>query len=74
MMARQSTYELIILKLRLLNYFGIWVTGVGNAYGMQRAKGEYVVVCNDDVEVERTWLAEMVKVMEEDNFIAWSLP
>lgn len=47
---------------------------LGNAYGMQRAKGEYIVVCNDDVEVERSWLAEMVKVMEEDNCIGIVTP
>ena len=46
----------------------------GNAYGMQCAKGDYIVVCNDDVEVERTWLAEMVKVMEEDDCIGIVTP
>lgn len=46
----------------------------GNAYGMQCAKGEYIVVCNDDVEVERMWLAEMVKVMEEDDCIGIVTP
>ena len=46
----------------------------GNAYGMRRVKGKYAVVCNDDVEVERSWLAEMVKVMEEDNRIGMVTP
>jgi len=46
----------------------------GNAYGMQHAKGEYIVVCNDDVEVKRNWLAEMVRVMEEDDHIGLVTP
>jgi len=46
----------------------------GNAYGMQRVKGKYIVVCNDDVEVERNWLSEMVRAMEEDDFIGLVTP
>ena len=38
----------------------------GNRLGMQKAEGDYVVICNDDVVVERDWLGEMVNAMEED--------
>lgn len=38
----------------------------GNQLGMITAKGDYVVVCNDDVEVEPDWLARMVEAMERD--------
>lgn len=46
----------------------------GNDYGMQRAKGKHIVVCNDDVEVEKLWLAEMVKAIEEDDNIGIVTP
>ena len=38
----------------------------GNALGMRRAEGDYVVICNHDVEVERDWLATLVQAMEQD--------
>ena len=38
----------------------------GNALGMRMAEGDYVVICNDDVEVERDWLATLVQAMEQD--------
>lgn len=47
---------------------------LGNSYGMQRAAGKYIVVCNDDVEVERNWLAEMVRVTEADDCIGLAAP
>lgn len=38
----------------------------GNALGMRMAEGDYVVICNHDVEVERDWLAALVQAMEQD--------
>ena len=37
----------------------------GNAIGAKVAEGDFVVICNDDVKVEKTWLAEMVRAMQE---------
>src|SRR3972149_3372843 len=36
----------------------------GNQIGMLAAEGEYVVVCNDDVEGDRRWLETLVQAME----------
>lgn len=46
----------------------------GNALGMAAAEGELIVVCNDDVEVEREWLAEMVRRMSEDPSVGMVTP
>lgn len=46
----------------------------GNAVGMERCDGKYVVVVNDDVEVEPTWLAEMIAVMEGDPSVGLATP
>lgn len=46
----------------------------GNRLGMRVAEGDYVVVCNDDVVVERDWLAEMVKALEDDPHVGMVTP
>ena len=46
----------------------------GNSYGMQLANGKYVIVCNDDVKVEKSWVSEMVKAMEKDDSIGLVTP
>lgn len=46
----------------------------GNRLGMRMAKGDYVVVCNDDVVVDYRWLEEMVTVMEGDPQIGMATP
>lgn len=46
----------------------------GNQVGMFAATGEYIVVCNDDVEVEQNWLSEMVKAMEGDKSLGLVTP
>lgn len=35
----------------------------GNVIGMKRAEGEFIVICNDDVEVDHNWLSAMVDEM-----------
>lgn len=46
----------------------------GNRLGMQKARGDYVVVCNDDVVVHSDWLDEMVRAMENDPEIGMVTP
>lgn len=38
----------------------------GNNLGISQAHGEYVVLLNNDTEVDRDWLGELVKVAESD--------
>ena len=38
----------------------------GNRIGMADGKDDYVVVCNDDVEVDPQWLSSMVSAMERN--------
>lgn len=41
----------------------------GNNLGAKMAKGKYVVFLNNDTEVDKNWLKELVKVMESDKSI-----
>lgn len=36
----------------------------GNNFGIKKATGAYVVVCNNDLELDPAWLAEMVETAE----------
>jgi GT2 family glycosyltransferase len=38
----------------------------GNRFAMQRVTGDYVCVTNEDVEVKRDWLLQMVRALQED--------
>jgi GT2 family glycosyltransferase len=40
-----------------------------NNLGIKRAKGEYVALINNDLEVENNWLIELIKVIEADKTI-----
>lgn len=42
----------------------------GNNVGAKCSKGKYVVFLNNDTEVDRNWLKEIIKVMESDPAIA----
>ena len=42
----------------------------GNDVGVEYACGKYVAFLNNDVEVEPTWLSELVKGIEEDELVA----
>lgn len=44
--------------------------GEGNNIGAETATGEYVVFLNNDAFVERGWLDEMARAMEEDERVA----
>lgn len=37
----------------------------GNTIGISQAKGEYIALLNNDTEVDRHWLEELVKALEE---------
>jgi len=37
--------------------------------GIQRSTGKYIVLLNNDVKVNKTWLSELVKAMEADSSI-----
>lgn len=39
----------------------------GNNFGFKEAKGDYIVVCNNDLELAPTWLEELVRVALETN-------
>lgn len=41
----------------------------GNNAGMRLASGEYFVLLNNDTEVDKNWLLELVRVMESDRSI-----
>ncbi|MFC1698422.1 glycosyltransferase [Candidatus Omnitrophota bacterium] len=41
-----------------------------NNLGIQRAKGEFVALLNNDTKVEKDWLAELVKIIVRDKTIA----
>ncbi len=41
----------------------------GNNVGIKKAKGEYVVLLNNDCEVDPNWLTEMIKTAENDKGI-----
>ena len=41
----------------------------GNNIGLKYAKGSYVVLLNNDTEVEKNWLTEAIKVAESDEKI-----
>lgn len=41
----------------------------GNNVGMKKAKGEFVVLLNNDCVVEKNWLKELVKTVNKDNNI-----
>lgn len=41
----------------------------GNNVGARRATGEYIVLLNNDTEVDACWLKELVRVMESDPMI-----
>lgn len=42
-----------------------WYPG-GNNDGMERARGEYIVILNPDVEVERDWLEQLLAPFEDN--------
>jgi GT2 family glycosyltransferase len=46
----------------------------GNRLGMLAADGDLIVSCNDDVKVEREWLAKMVEAMEQDESLGLVTP
>jgi GT2 family glycosyltransferase len=54
----------IILSPNNLGYTG------GNNLGIQSARGKYVVLLNNDVEVESDWLTHLVAAAEADDTIA----
>lgn len=39
----------------------------GNNFGFKQAKGEYIVVCNNDLELTPTWLEELIKAARKTN-------
>jgi GT2 family glycosyltransferase len=41
----------------------------GNNQGIEKAKGKYIALLNNDAEAESHWLEELVKVAEEDHRI-----
>jgi GT2 family glycosyltransferase len=45
-----------------------------NALGMARATGSYVVVTNDDVEVDENWLGSLVQYMEANSRTGLATP
>jgi GT2 family glycosyltransferase len=38
----------------------------GNSIGMKSVKGDFLVICNDDIRVQMNWLDEMVRAMHDD--------
>jgi len=46
----------------------------GNALGMRVVEGDYVVICNHDVEVERDWLNALVQAMEQGPSLGIATP
>jgi GT2 family glycosyltransferase len=49
----------------IANKVNLHFTG-GNNIGIKAARGEYIVLLNNDTEVHPNWLSEIVKVMEID--------
>lgn len=41
----------------------------GNNVGIRQARGEYIIILNNDTEVEPNWLIEFLKVLEKDKAI-----
>ena len=39
----------------------------GNNLGIKHARGEYIIVLNNDTEVERSWLKEIALVMQDES-------
>ena len=52
-----------VLKNNINNY------ARANNLGASKAKGEYVAFINNDLEVEKRWLPELVKVMEKEKHV-----
>ena len=46
----------------------------GNNVGIKKAKGDYVILLNNDTEVDPNWVKEMVHVAESDPLIAACQP
>ncbi|MFN8465865.1 MAG: glycosyltransferase family 2 protein [Caldilineaceae bacterium] len=46
----------------------------GNALAMAQTDTDYIVVCNDDVEVEPDWLEELVRCLDGDVSIGMATP
>lgn len=46
----------------------------GNAAAMRQLKSDYIVICNDDIKVERAWLHELVTALEEDPVAGMATP
>lgn len=60
----QNFPNTIILKNRINNFCS------ANNLGIKRSKGDYVAILNNDTEVERRWLDELMDVILRDNRIA----
>jgi len=58
----------IIKTKKNLGYAG------GNNFGVKKAAGDYLVILNIDTEVDKEWLTELVKVMEQDTAIGVAQP
>jgi len=41
----------------------------GNNFAMRHARGDYVILLNNDVEVEPSWIRELIRTMEADQTI-----
>jgi GT2 family glycosyltransferase len=50
-----------IANARLLETGANYGYAGGNDYGFKEAKGNYIAVCNNDLELAPTWLAELVR-------------
>ncbi len=56
-------------KLKILrNQRNLGFTG-GNNIGWKVARGDYLVLLNDDTKVDKNWLSEVIKVMQNDSTI-----
>jgi len=56
-------------KLRILPSGGNWGQGGGDNFGIKRAKGEYVVLMDNDTKADKNFIKELVKVAESDKNI-----
>lgn len=53
-------------KLKIVKNEKNYGFALGNNLGVKHAKGKYVILLNNDIEVEPRWMKELVKVMEAD--------
>jgi GT2 family glycosyltransferase len=56
-------------KIKIIENKKNYGFSLGNNLALNHANGEYVVLLNNDVEVEPNWLTELVNVMEKNKLI-----